>query len=422
MAGEQDVSTLNGLFKKKFHGKLEDLKPEHLVLQKDGFIPKVTSDKLNGEMYAIPTVLRSNQGCSYLGEAGEVASLVAAANGVMKEAQVKGTEIVLRGQMSYGALSRAAAKGEQAFEKASAWLVMDLKNSAHNRLELSAIYGQSGIGTVSAVTDNTTSADLTITEDSFAPAIWTLLEGAKIDSFTGTTKNNTGTLTVNFVDSATRKVNVAYTGTIASDSAASDELYPTGSNSGASVFKEMVGLYKQFAATSGTLFNISRADYTLMKGNVSASTGAITKAKIVEASMLAVDKGALSGLVAMVGTKAWAALWAEDAALRVFDGSYSKDKASTGSKELIYEFIGGSIKVVCHPFVKAGHCFIFNPEDILWVGSTIGPVFEIPGIEKEEFFTLVSGSTAVELQCYCDQAIYALKPAQTVIMTGITYT
>ncbi len=74
---------------------------------------------------------------------------------------------------------------------------------------------------------------------------------------------------------------------------------------------------------------------------------------------------------------------------------------------------------MCHPFVKAGEAFIFAPEDVIWVGSS-KPTFEIPGLDKE-FFRLVDGYNAIELQNYADLAIYALKPAQCVVMTGITY-
>jgi hypothetical protein len=106
-------------------------------------------------------------------------------------------------------------------------------------------------------------------------------------------------------------------------------------------------------------------------------------------------------------------------ALRRFDGSYTPEKSESGTKELIYDSVNGQIKVVCHPMVKKGHFMIFNPKEVIWVGSA-KPTFEIPGM-SEQFFRLVQDQNAVELQNYADIAIYAIKPGRTVVGTGLTY-
>jgi hypothetical protein len=151
--GAVDLSDLNGLFKKQFAPSLVDLKPDHCIVQ--DLIEWVPSDKLNGEFYAVPTVLRSNQGVTYLGESGAVGTLKSPKAGVMKEAQIKGSEINVRGQISYKTLSQAASKGAQAFEKSSAWLVNDLQETATIRLEIATLYGQTGLGIVESATDLT---------------------------------------------------------------------------------------------------------------------------------------------------------------------------------------------------------------------------------------------------------------------------
>lgn len=422
MAGENTVSTLNGLFKTQYHDKLEDLVPDHCVLQREALgIDWVPSDKTNGAFYAVPTVLRSNQGVTYLGEAGGVSALNAVANGQMVEAQVYGTEINVRGQMSYKALAQAAGRGEQAFKRASAWLVEDLARVAHTRLEISALYGQSNIGVVESVNDaGGNSATIVVTAATFAPGIWILLEGAKLVSFTGSSANSVTSLTLDSVNTATRTLNITYGGTF--DVAAADVLFPLGAATagGSLTFSEMAGLYKQMTATTGTLFNIARGTYTLAQGNTYTSTGALTKAKIIDAASRVVDKGCMSDMVCLVSSKAWAVLWAEDAALRVFDSSYSADKGQTGAKNLVYEHVSGSIKVVAHPLVKQGEALLFAPDNVIWVGAS-KPTFSIPGVSDEEFFRLVDGYNAVELQNFSDCAVYVLKPAQCIVMTGITY-
>jgi hypothetical protein len=417
-----DVAALNGLFKDQFHSDIENLIPQHAILQR-GLVEWVPSDKQNGEFYSVPTLLRSNQGVTYLGEAGSVSSLKDAKPGVMKEAQIKGSEINVRGQLGYKALSQAATAGARAFKKAMAWLVDDLANVAFSRVEIAALYGQTGLGKVESIAETSaTVGTIVITEATFAPGIWVLLEGATIDSFTGTAINNSdGALTITNVNTNTRTLTVTYAGgsPFSGEVSIGDDLYFEGAYSGTTTWSEMIGLYKQFTDTSSTLFNIARATYTLAQGNTKSSVASISKAKIVDAAMLAVDKGCLSDLVCLVSTKAWAVLNAEDMALRTFDSSYNSKMSKSGANELVYENVNGQIKVVCHPMVKYGEAFIFNPEDVLWVGSA-KPTFEIPG-RTDQFFDLVSGKNAVELQNYADLAIYALKPAQCVMMTGITY-
>jgi hypothetical protein len=393
--------------------------PDFVVLQKDGFIDWVPADKMNGELYSVPTLLRSNQGVTYLGEGGTVQTLNDAVAGLMKEAQVKGTEFSIRGQLSYKALSAASEKGPKAFVKATAWLVEDLSNVAFGRLEASALYGQSGLGIVETVTDGTTYADLLITVGSFAPGLWVGSEGAYIDSFTTTTKNNAGTFQISRVTVSTRTIRVLYSGTLASDCDAGDVLYFKGAAIDGGTFNEMVGLYKQITAVTGTLFNIDKSAYTLIQGSEKTSTGALTKAKILDAAMLTVNKGNMSNLKVLVSTLGWAKLANEDMALRSYDTTYSKAKSESGSEKLSYSYCGGTLEVICHPMVKYGDVFLFNPEDIIWCGSS-KVTFELPG-RSEQFFDFIPAKSGVEMQAYADCAIYHMKPSRAALMTGVTF-
>jgi hypothetical protein len=213
MAGENTVSTLNGLFKTVYADKLEDLVPDFAILQKRvDFVP---GDKQVGAFYAQPVNLSQEAGFSYLGTAGGVSALSAIANGVMKEAQVTPSELNLRAQMSYAALARAATQGERAFRKASAWKIEDMNNSMRKRLEIAMLYGQSGIGTVESINDlGGGSGEIVITAATWAGGIWAGAEGARLDSFTSTTKNNsTAALQITAVDSDSRKLTVSYSGT-----------------------------------------------------------------------------------------------------------------------------------------------------------------------------------------------------------------
>lgn len=428
MAGEQTMTTLDGLFKDQFHDKIEDLIPDHAILQKGedgGLIKWVESSKQNGQHYSVPTLLRSNQGVTYLGESGAAGLLKSAKNAVMKEALVNGTEMNVRGQITYKTLSAAAEKGPKAFAKASAWLVEDLARVMHTRVEIAALYGQTGLGVIESAADVSggpgSEANIVVTEASFAPGMWILLEGATLDAFTADSKNNQqGVLTVVTVTTSTRTIKVTHTNTYSDEMAAGDVLWFEGTKTDGTTFSEMCGLYKQLTdASSTSLFNLNRSAYALLQGNTGSSTGRLTKAKIVDFAMKLLDKGALGELVLLVSPKAWGVLNSEDMALRRFDGSYSKEKSRSGSKELVYDVNIASVRVIAHPFVKQGEAFMFNPDDIIWIGSS-KPTFEIPGF-KGEFFRLVQDTNACEIQNYADLAIYALKPAQGGVMTGITY-
>jgi hypothetical protein len=422
------VANLNGLFKKQFHERLEDFRPDFAILQKEGFISWVPDEKTNGEFYAIPTLLRGNQSVTYNGDGGSSVTLNTSRSAIMKEAQVYGSEMMCKGELLLKVLSQAAAKGPRAFVKASAWLVEDLTRLAHTRVEIAALYGQSGLGTVESVTDLTGGyANIVITEATWAPGMWVLLEGAGIDSFTGTSKNNSsGVLGVETVTISSRTIKVSFTGTLADEIDADDELYFEGANAGSGTFKEMCGLYKQLTTTSGTLFNIDRGAYTLMQGNVFSSVGPITKAKLIEYSMAPVNKGCMSDLTVLVGTATWSDLAAEDMALRMFDSSYSPEKSQSGSRELIYESVNGSLKVLCHPMLKGGHFIMFNPDEVIWCGSS-KTTFEVPGVggngvnDQPQFFTHVTDTNYVRLVNYTDCAVYALCPARTAVGTGITH-
>src|SRR5690606_13319749 len=221
-----DVSNLDGLFKDQFHKDIEDLKPQHVLLQ--DLVDWVPAEKQNGEFYSIPTLLRSNQGVTYLGESGSIGNLVTAKPGIMKEAQVYGSEINVRGQLSYKALSQAATAGARAFKKSSAWLVEDLTSVAHIRVEIAALYGRSGLGTIETYSNVSGSTyDIVITEETFAPGIWVSLEGAVLEAFTGTTAVGDRTLTVNTVTTSTRTVRVTQGGTTGTPAPGDDLFFET---------------------------------------------------------------------------------------------------------------------------------------------------------------------------------------------------
>lgn len=419
MAGENTPTTLQGLFKKVFASQMKNLIPEYAILQQ---LVDFSADAKIGDFYAQPVVLASESGFTYNGTAGAVVSLNSPSNGTMKEAQVYGSEVILRSQMSYITLSRAADAGEKAFKKASAWKVEDMNDSMHKRIEIGMFYGQSGVGTVESINSlSSTSMEIVITAGTWAGGIWAGAEGHRLDSFTTTTKNNgSGDLIITAVDSDNRKLTVTYSGgTASTEVTAADVLYFKGTNAGSSVFNEMAGLQKIISNT-GTLFNIDASAYSLWKGTTVSSVGELTHGALQSAVAKAVNKGLMEKVTVFVSPKGWQKLNTDQSSLRIYDSSYSKAKLSNGAEALEFHSQNGLLQIVSHPMVKDGDAFLVPLDQMVRTGSS-DVTFQVPGIDGEKFFRLVDGTNAVEFQCFTDQAIFLPKPAHCVFMTGITY-
>jgi hypothetical protein len=422
MAGENSVTTLNGLFKTVYADKLIDLIPDYAILQKR--IDFVSAEKETGAYYAQPVVLSAESGFTYNGSAGSTnSSLLDAVAGQMKEAQVYGSELILRSRLNYMALSRAASAGARAFKRASSFKVEDMNNSMRKRLEIAMLYGQSGIGTLNATATDTGSstATLVISEATWAGGIWAGSEGCKLDLMDSTIANklNTADIVVTAVDSDTRTLTVTCDNTVSGYVSGSILFFKGAATAGGTpAYSEMAGL-SAIIGNSGTLFNISAATYSLWKGTTVSSVGQISFAKIQDAIGRAANKGLMEKVLVLVSPKAWSVLNADQAALRMFDSSFSAKKAENGAESLMFHGVTGPMEVVAHPLVKDGDAFIVPPDSLMRVGS-LDLSFGVPGFD-EQFFTLVVGSNAVELQCLADQAIFLEKPAHAVKMTGITY-
>lgn len=415
------VTTLNGLFKTVYAEKLIDLIPDYAILQKK--IEFVSADKETGSFYAQPVVLSHEAGFTYNGTAGGVISALSdAAAGAMKEAQVYGSELILRSQMSYMSLSRAASAGTRAFKRASSFKVEDMNNAARKRLEIAMLHGQNSVGIVSSTSDTGTgTATITLTDASWAGGIWAGSENSKIRASASLSAALRGAdMKITAVNSDTKTLTVECNDTVSTDVQAGDYLFFAGSNAGSGTYNEMAGLAKIISNT-GSLFGIDAATYSLWKGTTISSVGQISFAKLQDAVGRAANKGLMEKVLVLVSPKAWSVLNADQAALRMFDSSYgSGKKAENGAEALVFHGLTGPMEVVAHPLVKDGEGFIVPPDSLMRVGS-VDLSFGVPGFD-EQFFSLVPAKNAVELQCVADQAIFIERPAHCVYLTGITYT
>lgn len=403
MATANDLSTLNGLFKETYADKMKNLIPEGTkLLQKIPFLPK---DRQPGNNYHQPVVLGMEHGVTFADSGEGAFNLLPPVAGQVKDATVRGYQLVLRSVLSYSAASRAMGPGPRAFEDATKFLVKNMLDSVNKKLEIELLYGQVGYGTVASIATNT----ITVTTAEWAPGIWSGAEGMPVEirSAAGALR---GESKVASVDLAARTVTLesAPGGVIATD-----VIWHKGAYG-----KEFAGLHKIFTNT-GSLFGISAADYNLWKANSFApsSTSTLSFAIIQQAIAKGVEKGLDTDVMVLVNPGHWDDLLTEQAALRMYDSSYSSGQAETGSKSIKFHGQNGSIEIVPSIYVKEGYAYVMALEDMVRVGST-DVTFKRPG-QGDNFFRDMEDSAGYELRAYTDQALFCSRPGRQIIITNL---
>jgi hypothetical protein len=366
-----------------------------------------------GQYYVFGVTLQQENGFTYAPSSGSssgVVTLNASVAGYVGQAQVEGYAIYLRSRLSYDAAAKASRAGKKAFAQAYGAVLKNMKESHQFRLELSLLYGRDGLGVV----DTNTSGALVLTAASWATGIWgSGLKDAILEAFTGTgdsvTQHN-GDLTISAIDISTKTVTV--TGTSAAV-VADDVLYFKGART-TTAFKECAGLYRVLTNTS-TLFNIDAATQQLWKANSYAVGGQLSLTAIMQAASIGMSFGLKKALLLCAPEK-FAQLASDEAALR----RYVQDSpnAKRGVKGI--SFLLGAVEVeICpHPLVKQGHAMMLAEDSINRVGAT-DITFGMPG-SGEKMEVHVTDSTAIEFRSMSDQAIFSEKPAQCVLLTGIS--
>lgn len=404
MAGENTVTTLNGLFKEVYADKLENLIPEGTKFMQK--VPFSARKKELGSLYHQPVVLGLEHGITYAGPTDDAFALDDAINGVIRDATVQGSQMMLRSRLGIAAASRAAGGEPKAFENATKFLVRNMLRSMARRLEVGMFYGGVGIGSVASVAGT----DITITTAEWAPGIWAGSEQMKIDIYDATSTTLRGTAQVTAVDMGTRTITVdaVPAGTVATDVM----YYKTAQGN------EAVGIHFILTNT-GTLFGINASSYTLWKGNESDLGGnPLSFGAVQDGIALGVEKGLDSAVCVFVNPRTWTDLLTEQAALRQYDSSYKVSVSENGSEEITFHGQNGKVEIVPSIFVKEGYAYILCMEEMLRIGST-DITFKRPD-QGDTFFRELENSAGYELRAYSDQALFVFAPGKNTLISGIT--
>jgi hypothetical protein len=349
-----------------------------------------------------------------------------AAAGVIKNAQVRGSPIVMRSLLGYVAASRAANGDKAAFMDATKYLVSNMLRSMAKKLEIEMLYGQVGYGVIHAKAggspedfgSTTLGANqIAIKKAEWAPGIWAGAEGLplEITDVAGTTIVQTVKVTAVDLEKRIITLDAAPVVAVVADSV----LFHKGTTDSVPGDKEFAGIHKILTTTTG-LFGIP-SSYTMFKGNsYSANVGssaALSFTKLNLAAARAVEKGLDGKLVALVNPRAWANLLNDQAATRKLDQSYSPAKSENGSKSITFYSQNGEIEIVPSIYVKEGYSYLLATDEWMRIGSQ-DVSFKRPGAEGE-FFRDLEGAAAYELRLYSDQAIFCMAPGKNVLITDI---
>jgi len=409
--GANNMATLNGLFKERYADKMERLIPDGKKLLNE--IPFISKDKQPGNAYHQPVVLGMEHGVTFADDTEGAFELAAPIAGQIKDAVVKGYQLVLRSVLSYSAASRAMGPGDRAFEDSTKFLVGNMLDSISKKLEIELLYGQMGYAVVTNAEAAAAGVVIELNAADFAPGIWAGAEGMKLDVVrTGAlvpTLSGVNAITVSSVDLTARTI----TADLPAALVAGDVLYHKGAFG-----KEFAGIHKILTNT-GTLFGISAATYTLWKGSAFAPavTSVLSFAIMQQAISQGVAKGLDTDVMVMVNPGHWDDLLTEQAALRMYDSSYKSDTAESGSKSIKFHSQNGMVEITPSIYVKEGYAYVLCVEDWVRVGST-DITFKRPG-QGDNFFRELEDHAGFELRCYTDQAIFCSKPGRSIIISNL---
>lgn len=324
-------------------------------------------------------------------------------------ASVTGYSLLLQSQASYDVITRAESN-EKAFESFASNKFIPAVESFRMREEYHALLGRDqGIG---KVTGNS-SGVLTISEDTWIPALAATLVGAVLNAYdakmTATTASGSqhnGDVTVTAVSLANRTITVSGTN---SSIVSGDYLYFKGDYSTST----RIGLLA-IGRNTGSLFGINAATYPLWAGNTyDVGTSAITLGKILAAAAKAGEKGCVGKkLVCSVPVSAFQSLVADESALKQHGATR---EAQNGFETL--KFLGGTgeIEVAPHLFMPDGVALLWAPEYTYVLGSTEATT----KIAKDgEMFFDLEGYAAKEMRMYSDTCgVFSERPGYFVVLS-----
>jgi hypothetical protein len=422
MAGENTLTSLNTQFK-YIQDKATSLLPENSVLMK--LVPEITEATKEGRKYLVPCQLSHENGVTY-GD-GSVFALNSASAAAYDEIEVDAAPIILLTQISESVANRMA-NSKTAFITEATLRARVMYESLARYLEISMLYGKSTTGWGTALSTSAASAVQTVVIDvaQWSGGIWGGSVGAVLEAY----QNNAGTITkiadsTNTTCTVTKVVAATRTITMTCASATLAGAIDTAKASYTVFFvpkgsyeNDMIGLEKQIVG-GAAYFGIDPTVYPLWQGqSYACGSASLTMAKVLAGAAQAVAIGGLKDdAVLMVSAVTYQNLNSDQAALRMYDSSWSSSDAENGTEGIVYHGPNGKVTVIVNNIVKEGEAFLIPPKYLSRVGAK-ELSFQRPG-KTDEFFQEIPSYAGYSLRAGAEFAVLLSRPAMAVKFTGI---
>jgi len=415
MATAATMTELNGWFKTSYADKIKDLTPENLYYSKE--CKPLSLEARPGGAYTVPVTVTSEQGITKAAaNAGAFALNAPIAMGTTS-ASIEGAQLLLRSALDYESIFRS--KNKNSFIAASKGVVKNMIKSSYFYLEADAMHGKSGIGVVSSISSNT----ITLTTASFASGLWLGSENRRlrIETSAGVLRGECSVSSYS-ISGRTVTVDSAPAGV-----ASTDVIYFAAD--GASGANSMLGIRKMINDSTGTLFGINRATYSLWNSasTYSAGSGPLTFTKIMKAINQGVNKGLgddISEIDVVVNPGAFTDLGNDLATLRSLDSSWKSTEAANGAEAICFYSQAGKVSIIPHKMMKEGDAFVHPKASkaFEFAGSVPTPTFDLPGSvagKDSQYLKPMENNAGVETRLYWNNAVFTDKIAGMVLITDI---
>ena len=351
--------------------------------------------------------------------------LESAIDSVLKNAVIDGATIMMVGNLPYTVIARGKNGAANGNSGGAFWKPIDLKTKGLMQggelyRELALMYGpgtaSAALGNIGAVAASVSGANLAapqvvrLTTGTWAPGIWNTFINGKVDVYQsdGSTLRESD-VSVTAVSQTNCRLTLSKSGST-NTVAVGDVLIPKTAKG-----KSCVGI-QAILENSGTLFNISAADYPMWKALSFAVGGAMSRAQIMRFAARMFPSGVTGGGRLFVAAPAFADLSEEANALQRYTSNTDKVKRQ-GAENLEYTTAIGDFEVALHKYMKQALGFFISKNVLKRVGTT-DLTFSLPGT-NQWFYQELANQAGSQIRIFSNQAPIIEIPYYCGIFTGI---
>jgi hypothetical protein len=373
-----------------------------------------------GDTYEWPLKASHEHGVTHNND-GTAFALNSVVDSVWVTARLDGSEVLIAGNVPYA--TQAKMKNGDASQMGPVDMKVEaLMESGELYRELNLLYGAGTGSTVLAnigvVANSVSGADLgtpqvvNLTAASYSPGLWNNMTNALVDIY----QSDLSTLRASDVKCsaiATSTCRVTLTKSGSSATVASGDVIALRSSKG----KQCYGL-QAILENSGSLFNISAANYPFWQALSVSAGGALTIAEVRQAMAKLHNNGLKDGGTLFVSSATFEDFVAElDSSDRWNDDNTGKPKR-VGVDNIQIISAAGTVDIAIHTYMKQGIAMFLPNGKVKRVGA-VDLTFSLPG-SNEWFYVELEGNAGGQMRIYSHQAIVVECPYHAAIFTGIT--